>query len=351
MLDLIDAIPEWVNLITVKNITKVAEFTDNISGNIAKYIYNKLNKKHSHMAREFIKLFNGPIQMKNEAKNEFIFGKIYDLAICYSSDNDDPTFVYKYIKAKKKYVFVHQSTKIRESCLRCMRRYDSIVVVNELLKWWMINKCGIDKQKIAVLENYVDVDNILNLSKESVDLNFDGAIVLATCGRLCLTKGYDYVILAAEKLKKSNIKFKWLWIGDGPDRIKMEEMINEKGLKNQVYITGFTSNPYKYTVLCDVYIHPSRAEAYALAILEAISLKKVIISTHTIAAESIFKKYHCGILVDDPLRDIWREIIELINNKEYYYCEKDKVIATNLQRDRWRYATQLNKLLSGVDWL
>ena len=57
-------------------------------------------------------------------------------------------------------------------------------------------------------------------------------------------------------------------------------------------------NPYPYIRMADIYVQPSRAEAYGLTIIEALVLGKYVVSTDTDGARELLAGSTCGQLCD-----------------------------------------------------
>ena len=201
-------------------------------------------------------------------------------------------------------------------------------------------------QKIYTIENYVDFEKVRLKANEKLEL-YERDYIFSTCGRLCKTKGFDYVVQAAKILKVNATDFVWYWIGDGPDRKAMERIIDENELENEVIITGMQSNPYPYIKACDIYVQPSRAEAYPLSILEALILEKVVITTRTKGGEYILEKHGCGVLVEESPVQIASEIMNLLQNKEDLETQQKKVQAIDWKEEKIRYKREWEELLAG----
>lgn len=343
VLDLIDSVPPQVNIITIKNAVKNKEFENNLLGKTVKIIYNFLNKNHKHLAKKLFVFYKTPIQRKNEYKELEKNHQEWDIAISYSTDNDDPIFVKNCVKAKTKYIFIHQSTDIAKSNISAMNHFDSVISVNPALVPWIENMVK-SSTKIKTIENFVDNKSINKCANEITVPH--KKFTIATCGRLCITKGYDYVIETANNLKKDGIDFVWYWIGDGPSRNDMEHMIKKHGLEEQIKITSFLNNPYPYIKVCDLYIQPSRAEAYPLSILETLALCKPIISTKTKGGQFILNKYKCGFLVNESSTEISQKIKSFIENPDLLIKETKLLETIDWEKERNRYIKQWNELLN-----
>lgn len=344
VLDLIDKVPPQVKTVIIKNEVKSVVFENNISGKIVKLLYNLLKKGHKHLAKQLFLLYKYPIQRKKEKQK--LKDNVWDIAISYSTDGDDPIFVKECVNANKKYVFVHQSTKIAKKNIKAMKKYDGIITVNPLLVPW-VSSFMKSSERVYAIENYVDYEKIKVLAAQDSPV-LCNKTVIATCGRLCITKGFDYVVNTAKLLSDDNKDFVWYWIGDGPAKKEMEQRIKELKLEDKIIITGFQKNPYTYMNACDIYVQPSRAESFGLAILEAFVLEKPVITTKTAGGKHIYEKYGCGILVNESPEEIADEINKLITSKSNFESEKEKTRKIDWEKEKERYSESWSTLLNGT---
>ena len=349
VLDLIYDVPSEVHTILVSNDIKKRVFDKSIKGRLVKLLYGFLIRHHKHLAKQLFIWYKYPIQRKKEASEINMHRMSWNVAICFSTDEDDPIFVRDNIVSDRKYVFVRQSTRISNRNTKAIRNYNGIIAINPLLVPW-IKGFARPKNPILCIENYVNTDQIVLFANQSVPLEYDkiaeDVFVIATCGRLCSTKGYDYVVQISSEIKKRKIKFLWLWIGDGPERENMEKMISDNDLVNEIMITGFQLNPYPFIKACDIYVQPSRAEAFGNTIVEALVLKKPVISTKTAGGNYILSKHDCGVLVNNPIEELPEVILDYATHPQKLVDERKKIELIDWEQDKKRYIKQWEQLLS-----
>ena len=87
-------------------------------------------------------------------------------------------------------------------------------------------------------------------------------------------------LLKAVNLIKNKINFKLLIVGRGVNKSKILNFINENGLQKKVKVINFQNNPYKYIAKSNLFILTSTFEGLPNVLLEAITLKKFIISSN-----------------------------------------------------------------------
>lgn len=138
-----------------------------------------------------------------------------------------------------------------------------------------IQKLGVPSCKCIMIPNGTDVTKFYYNDAERIKLRKemgvdDDTTLLITVGSIQQRKGqYDFV----HKLQclPQFFEYKYLIIGEGPDKDKMVEYISSNGLSDKVKIIGYVSNTdlYKYYSAADIYIHSSYKEGQALSEVEA----------------------------------------------------------------------------------
>ncbi|HTT03876.1 MAG TPA: glycosyltransferase family 4 protein [Steroidobacteraceae bacterium] len=105
---------------------------------------------------------------------------------------------------------------------------------------------------------------------------------LVCVGRLCEAKGQLLLVQAAASLAAQGIDFELVLAGDGPIRAQLEALISAQGLSGRVHITGWVSSPeVRAQILASrALVLPSFAEGLPVVIMEAMSLRRPVISTY-----------------------------------------------------------------------
>ncbi len=284
--------------------------------------------------------------MKNEHKKYFK-DKHYDIAVAYLPGYIT-LFVDKYIDADKKYAFSHSSTDdFREIMLKSLPNYDKMVSIHQEQKADLLNWYPFLHDKTEIVEHITDRQTIIEQSKEfNVDKPSNKA-VLCSCGRFAYIKGFDIAVEAARVLKQSGEAFVWYIIGDGPEKSKIEELIKNYSLEENVILTGMLKNPYPYMAASDVYIQPSREESLGLTMLEAHRLATPVISTETMGGLKLINPQVNGLLCKIDAVDMAEKIKELINDKQRYDLFVQALLNTDFSNDLKKYKEQWTALLEG----
>lgn len=246
--------------------------------------------------------------------NKFFKNQKYDVAISYIS-NWHCRLVAEYIDAKKKICFHFDSKdfspEIHKKAFPC---FNQIVVDSNGTKDNLVKNYIDLKDRFIVVNNYIDYDNVIIKSKEKTDVNHSHKFIIASCGRLTNIKGFDLAVMAASILKSKEYDFIWYFVGDGPERSRIENMIIEQNLKDNIVITGMVDNPFPYIKACNIYVQPSYDESYGLTITEAKMLNKPVVSTRTAGGKEQIENGVNGILTDITPTAIADGIILLLKN-------------------------------------
>jgi N-acetyl-alpha-D-glucosaminyl L-malate synthase BshA len=98
--------------------------------------------------------------------------------------------------------------------------------------------------------------------------------------------------------KKINDKIpsKLLLVGDGPERMKLENLCSELNICGDVKMLGKIRNVADVLCISDLFILPSVTESFGLAALEALASRVPVISTNTGGLPEVNKHGYSGFL-------------------------------------------------------
>lgn len=92
---------------------------------------------------------------------------------------------------------------------------------------------------------------------------------LITMCRLVPAKGLDVLLRACAELKKRRLPFMLHVIGDGPMREELEQMAKELNIYHETIFYGYMLHPEEFMPFFDIFVLPSRAEAFGNVFAEA----------------------------------------------------------------------------------
>lgn len=129
---------------------------------------------------------------------------------------------------------------------------------------------------------------------------------LVCVGRLCEQKGQLLLIEAARLLAERGIKFELVLAGDGEMRGEIETLVAKYRLADSVRITGWiSSDEVRTEILASrALVLPSFAEGLPVVIMEAMALRRPVISTFVAGIPELVQQGEHGWLV--PAGDLER---------------------------------------------
>lgn len=270
----------------------------------------------------------------------------FDVAVIYSDTVGEITV--RAIKAKKYLMFYHHGAMRHVYHDKiAYRKCDKIITVSEHQAEKLKKFIPEYKSKVIVVNNMADVTGVLKKSREQIPENYEKEFFnIVTCGRISEEKGIDLVVQACHRLVADGCEnIRWWIIGGGPAYEDIKKLISELDLGKYVYMLGMKENPYPYIAKADLYVQPSRFEGYPMSILEAVILKKIVISTNNRGAEEMLKDLKCGILCEIDSIDIAKKIEILLSNHKYYEEKERETYGIDLQQKNRNIMKQMEKLL------
>jgi glycosyltransferase involved in cell wall biosynthesis len=140
------------------------------------------------------------------------------------------------------------------------------------------------KEKILLLHNGIDtnffdpftVDH--NLVREEFKIS-EGEILIGMMARFSPGKGHEEFIYSAKELIKKYDNLRFMIIGEpskGEDKYAAEikTLASELDVIDRLIFTGFRKDAPEVLSALDIFVFPSHAEAFGLALVEAMSMGK-----------------------------------------------------------------------------
>jgi len=141
--------------------------------------------------------------------------------------------------------------------------------------------------------------------------------VLGTVGRLQSQKGYRYLIEAAVIVRRTHANARWIWIGDGPERPQVEELISMNGLDGVIELAGYSGDMAENLTRFDYYVHPAIAEGMPYAVVEAMAAGLPVVATDVGGTRELVEHGVSGFVVppSDP-ETLAANILALLEDPE-----------------------------------
>lgn len=247
-------------------------------------------------------------------------GKKYDVAVAYSHHDYSKYFVIEKVVAKKKFLFYHDgiyklddSQKIRDHYY--FPKFDNIIAVSKCTRDMLVSIYPEIDKKTIVVYNIINDSEIISKAREFTPKK-ENRFTIVTVGRLVDQKQPEVAVQIARRLKDSSYQFVWKWVGDGPRCQKIKDLIEQNDLMDIFVLLGNQVNPYPYINCADLYVQPSRDEAYCTTTNEARILHKVIVTTDCSGMDEQVVNGVTGIITKNKIEEMYSAIERLICSPE-----------------------------------
>jgi glycosyltransferase involved in cell wall biosynthesis len=149
------------------------------------------------------------------------------------------------------------------------RRADRVICQTKAMAEDLVKELGLAEDRIAVLRNPVDVDEIRNsIRLDLAPWEGSGPHLLAV-GRLSREKGFDLLLRALVLVRREFPAADLLIGGAGPEEAALKAECHALGLGSAVRFAGYLASPWSYFPGATVFVLPSRHEGLPNALLEA----------------------------------------------------------------------------------
>ena len=159
---------------------------------------------------------------------------------------------------------------------------DAIVAVSQGVAEDIATITGLAADRIQVINNPIETDEIIEKGKEPVDhpwFNSPELPVILGVGRLEKQKNFSNLINAFVKIREVR-EARLMILGEGSERDRLEDIIRELGLENEVAMPGFVRNPFAYMARSAVFVLSSAWEGRPVVLGEVMALGTPIVSTN-----------------------------------------------------------------------
>ncbi|KAL2507068.1 UDP-Glycosyltransferase superfamily protein [Forsythia ovata] len=151
------------------------------------------------------------------------------------------------------------------------------ICVSHTSKENTVLRSGLPPEKVFVIPNAVDTA----MFKPAPERLSNREIVIIVISRLVYRKGADLLVEVIPEVCRLHPNVRFIIGGDGPKRVRLEEMREKHSLQDRVDMLGAVPHAKVQSVLITghIFLNSSLTEAFCIAILEAASCGLLTVST------------------------------------------------------------------------
>lgn len=193
---------------------------------------------------------------------------------------------------------------------RCMELADHVVTISESMRRILIER-GVPDDKIDVIPNGIDAEEFRDAPPPAqIEVLAGAQLVVGYVSNMSKREGHRHLIEAVARLREGGLDCRCLFVGHGPERKALDELVARLGLENAVHFAGEVDHHQikAYYMAIDVFVIP-RIPDYAadwvtpLKPYEAMALGRPLIVTDLPALREVVGDGERGLIAEPASAD------------------------------------------------
>ncbi len=196
--------------------------------------------------------------------------------------------------------------------LKCYRKNggNNFIAISEDISHFLRTVLPKDLQSIQLLQNAIDLKRF----ERPMDFNKvrDNVFNMVSIGRLDKNKNHQFLIDVVLDLKNREIPVHLTIVGEGDERISLQEKIVQLNLSDQLSLVGLQEKVEMYLWNADLYVHSAITEGFGLTIIEAMVCGLPVVCTDGKGNRDLIQEGENGFMVGERDPKLLADKIELL---------------------------------------
>ena len=177
---------------------------------------------------------------------------------------------------------------------------------------WFYSKELIASEKYKLINNAIDLEKfsynekVRNAIRKK--MHWGNQLIFGNVGRLHFQKNQSFAIDVFNEVLKIKPDSQFVLIGDGEDKEKLEEKVEQLGISDNVSFLGLQKNVNELLQGMDIFLFPSLFEGLSLSLIEAQASGILIFTSNNISKET-FMSDNIHELDLEEVPEKWARII------------------------------------------
>jgi glycosyltransferase involved in cell wall biosynthesis len=181
---------------------------------------------------------------------------------------------------------------LRRAVLACAAAADAVIATDRALEPGVRTHLHVPRERIRVIPNALDLTVVDRLAtpdgarsvRHRAGIRPDASIVLSV-GRMERNKGFHVLAAALGALHGhgGSLAGDWRWVivGDGPYRSRLERAVRAAGIASHVVFTGRTEDAelHAWYEAATLFVHPTLYEGSSIVTLEAMAHRRAVVAS------------------------------------------------------------------------
>jgi glycosyltransferase involved in cell wall biosynthesis len=195
---------------------------------------------------------------------------------------------------------------------------DAVISPSAQMRNTLMSLYGVAPEKVWVIHHGFELDRLdpdsVDPSAVRAELGLDGRMVVTAVGRIYWIKNQGALIRAFAAATEGMPEAVLLLVGAGDPR-DTKELVRSWGIAERVRILPRRRDIPEVLAATDLFVHPARAESFAMVIVEAMAMRCPVVSTPVGIAPEVVETGRTGVLArgdrHDALEAALREALAL----------------------------------------
>ena len=196
--------------------------------------------------------------------------------------------------------------------LKCYRKNggNNFIAISEDISNFLRTVLPKDLQSIQLLQNAIDLKRF----EKPMDFNKvrDNVFNMVSIGRLDKNKNHQFLIDVVLDLKNRKIPVHLTIVGEGDERISLQEKILQLNLSDQLSLVGLQEKVEMYLWNADLYVHSAITEGFGLTLIEAMACGLPVVCTDGKGNRELIQEGENGFMVGERNPKLVADKIELL---------------------------------------
>jgi glycosyltransferase involved in cell wall biosynthesis len=198
-----------------------------------------------------------------------------------------------YWEYKKRHIMIERKlSRFTHKIICCSQAVESFVTNTEKIadNKTIVIYNGVDEERFSPSKNSTSIRAEFGMDEE--------AAVVGTVSSLTPHKGHEYLIQAASLVLSTLPAARFLVVGDGPLRKKLEDQAKNLNIYPAVIFAGTRKDIPEILSLLDVFVLPSHTrEGLGIAIIEAMAVERPVVASDIGGIPEVVNDSDTGLLV------------------------------------------------------
>lgn len=200
------------------------------------------------------------------------------------------------------------------------KRVNKALAISRVIAKNLVDTTPLTDDKIELLHNSIDTEKfnpaVVDKNKVRNEFNIDAnELLIGMMARFSPGKGHEEFIMAAKELSERHSNIRFMIIGEpskGEDNYAAEIKTLASNLEiiDKIIFTGYRKDTPEVLAAMDIFVFPSHAEAFGLALAEALSMGKPSVCSNSDGVLDIAVDNETSLLFE---KKNWKDLMEKLD--------------------------------------